>query len=59
MTPSLTNLALIRVCFLLPGLGGISECYHSTQDPAWKATEAIGYPTTSIRPVYFDELVWC
>ena len=59
MTPSLTNLALIRVCFLLPGFGGVSECYHSTKDAAWIAMEGLKYPTTSIRPVYFDELVWC
>lgn len=59
MTPSLTNLPPIHVCFPLPGFGRVSERYHSTQDPAWKATEVIGYPTTSIRSVYFNELVWC
>lgn len=58
----MNEIALIRVNFICPFKGGylkIGECYKSTKDEAWIATEALKYITTSIRPIYYNELVWC
>lgn len=52
-------MAGVLVTWLVPKLGTVVELYLSTRDEAWIAMEALKYPCAFVRPIFFEDLVWC